>query len=115
MNKTSVIILSLLICFLIVLSCGLYFTVATPNMDKVTDKYIKAGYTLAKLDLGNNYSIRTFSKDDESVLIIWYGDKKLADKSIITANRVKLERFAIKRGNAVAIGYEKDIKIFQFA
>lgn len=115
MNRTSVIILSsLLICFLILLTCGLAFTSITPSKERVTEKYEKAGYTLAFWDFGD-YSLRTFTKGENSVLIIWYGDKKLADKSIVTANKAKGDKFATKRGNAVAIGYEEDIKIFQFA
>ncbi|MDE6275450.1 MAG: hypothetical protein K2M75_02800 [Clostridia bacterium] len=115
MNKTSVIILSsLLILFLVALTCGLAFTQITPNKNTVTDRYAKAGYKCAKWDFGD-YSIRTYTKDGKQVLIVWYGSKKLANKSIYTANQVKGEKFAIKRGNAVAIGYEKDIRIFQFA
>ncbi len=115
MNRKSVIILSsLLVCFLILLTCGLAFTSVTPSKERVTDKYIKAGYTHAFFDFGD-YSIRTYTKGDESVLIIWYSDKRLADKSIYTANKFKGKRFVVKRGNAIAIGYEDDIKIFQFA
>ncbi|MDE6210628.1 MAG: hypothetical protein K2O31_00950 [Clostridia bacterium] len=116
MNRKSVIILSsLLICFLILLTCGLAFTSVTPSKERVTNRYIKAGYTHAFFDFGD-YSIRAYTKEKgKSVLIIWYGDKKLADKSIYTANKIKGDRFVVKRGNAIAIGYEDDIKIFQFA
>ncbi|MDE6474529.1 MAG: hypothetical protein K2L70_05455 [Clostridia bacterium] len=115
MNRKGVIILSsLLICFLIVLTCGLAFTSVTPSKERVTNKYIKAGYTHAYFDFGD-YSIRNYTKDDKSVLIIWYGDEKLAEKSLYTANKVKDDKFVVKRGNALAIGYEDDIKIFQFA
>lgn len=116
MNKKSVIILSsLLICFLILLTCGLVFTSVTPDEDRVSDKYTKAGYTHAYLDL-HNYSLHTFTdKDGNSTIIIWYKNKEEADKSLITANKVKGENFVVKRGNAVAMGPEDDIKIFQFA
>ncbi|MDE5756509.1 MAG: hypothetical protein K2I23_05395 [Clostridia bacterium] len=115
MRKTSVIILSsLLICFLIALTCGLVYTNVTPDKEKVSNKFAKAGYECAKLDFGD-YSIRTYTKDGNILLIIWYGDEKLADKSIVTANKVKKDKFVVKRGNAVAIGYEKDIRIFQLA
>ena len=115
MNKTSVIILSsLLICFLIALICGFAFTTMTPDKVKVSNKYSKAGYECAELDLGD-YSIRTYTKDGNIVLVIWYGDEKSADKSVVTANKVKKNKFVVKRGNAVAIGYEDDIRIFQMA
>ena len=115
MRKSSVIILSsLLICFLIALTCGLVYTNVTPDKERVSDRYSKAGYECAKLDFGD-YSIRTYTKDGNRVLIIWYGDDKLADKSVVTANKVNKDKFVVKRGNAVAIGYEKDIRIFQIA
>lgn len=115
MDKKSVIILScILICFIILLSCSLAFTQITPAPKTVTGKYEKAGYKVAVWDLGDYY-MRTYTKDGNQVLVIWYSDKQLAEKSVVTANTAKGDNFVVKRGNAIARGPEKDIKIFQFA
>lgn len=115
MNKKSVIITScILICFIITLCCALAFTQVTPDKNTVTDKYEKAGYKTAVWDLGN-YSMRTYTKGDSQVFVIWYADKQSAEKSIITANTAKGDNFIVRRGNAIARGPETDIRIFQFA
>lgn len=116
MNKRSVIIISsLLICFVIALCCGLAFTQITPDKGTVTHKYEKAGYE-CKISEYQDYSMRTFTKGDDSVIVIWFGDDdNLATKTFATINKFKGKKFAIRRGNAIALGFEKDIKIFQFA
>ncbi len=115
MRKTSVIILStLLICFIIVLSVGLFFT-STPSESKVTNKYLKADYS--HFSAGSKFSIRVFNKDGVSLFIVWYSNEVLAREGVETLSKYyKGENTVIlKRGKAVACGDKNAIKIFQLA
>ncbi|MDE7071721.1 MAG: hypothetical protein K2O86_07075 [Clostridia bacterium] len=117
MRKSSVIILStLLICFIIVLSVGLFFT-STPSESKVTNKYLKADYSHKHFSAGSKFSIRVFNKDGVSLFIIWYSNEVLAREGVETLSKYyKGENTIIlKRGKAVACGNKDAIKIFQLA
>ncbi|MDE5654717.1 MAG: hypothetical protein K2I46_03825 [Clostridia bacterium] len=116
MRKSSVIILSsLLICFIIVLSVGLFFT-STPSESKVAKLYLKADYSHKHFSAGKKFSIRVFVKDDIDVFIVWYANEKLARDGVETLNKLKGDdKIVLKRGRAVALGDKEAIKIFQYA
>lgn len=115
MRKSSVIIISiLLICFIVTLSCGLFYT-ATPSQNRVTNLYLKEDYRHRRFAL-NDYTIRTFGKDELSVIVVWYKNEVLARDGFTTLNRITGSgKVAIKRGLAVAFGDEEAVKIFERA
>ena len=110
MNKQSLITMTaILLCFVILLSLGLHFT-ATPSVKDTVKAFEKLGYSHGESKL-ESFIAHSFSKDGESIMIVWYKNKSLATKALSTVSKIGMN--ATMRGNAVAIGSQIALDIFE--
>lgn len=113
MNKKTIAVISVIsVCFIIFLCCGLTYT-STPDIDKTVDAYVAAGYTHSKFE-SSGFSAHSFIKDDKSVIIVWFNDRKTAEKALATSSNMSNKKFSVLRGTAVATGNKDAVKIFQW-
>lgn len=110
MNKKSIVVVSVFsIIFILMLS--LLWTDHTPSEKEISDRFENSNYTVSCTEYKDKKVMLCY-KGMIVVKVTWYKDNQTANAEFVKNIKIVGNNNVAKRGNAVAVGEPKSVKIF---